>query len=128
MPLAVRDNRVYVALGSILYVLNLEGEVLTQISLKDPKFPDQTVVINQLILTEQDLYAVEPNTDQVLIFDRQTLTRKPALRFRQSFSQITEFANRIYIPFPNSGIVTVIEAGKARSITVGGTPIQAIGE
>ncbi len=126
MPLAALTDRVYVVLGETLYMLDDKGITLKQVPLREERFSERPVVITQLLVNEERLYAVEPNNRQIFVFERSTLERKPPLKFGRTLGQVSmDNKGRLLVPFPQLGLLSIINRDEVVTRRVGGTPLQA---
>ncbi|WP_287128792.1 hypothetical protein [Candidatus Cyanaurora vandensis] len=126
MPLATRAGLVYVALGETLFVVQ-DGKVQNQRSLREASFSQRPVVISQVLVNDRQIYAVETNTQQVLVFDRATLTPQSPLKFDRTMGQVNlDPKGRLLIPFPQQGEVVVVVGTSRITLKVGGSPAQVV--
>jgi len=111
MPVAAAGGQVYVSLGDTLFVLDSSGATLKKIPLREANFSERPIVITQLLADNTRVYAVESNTQQIFIFDRQTLAPLPALKFDQTPGTVALNQGHLVIPSPQTGQVQILSPG-----------------
>lgn len=125
MPMAGYGGLLYVALGKNLYTVAANGTLKAQQTLQENSFQERPLAITQLLVNERFIYAAEPNTQQILVFDRLTLKPQPPLKLDRTLGQLSlNTKGQLLVPCPDEGEILLFVGQSRLPLRVGGNPSQ----